>query len=53
MEQILWAVTDWAASTSAYEDMGEPDVRLHFTSFIKKLSTTVLLVMYKVLFTVY
>lgn len=25
MEQILWAVTDWAASTSAYEDTGETD----------------------------
>ena len=24
-EQILWAVTDWAASTSAYEDTGETD----------------------------
>lgn len=25
VEQILWAVTDWVASTSASEDMGETD----------------------------
>ncbi len=25
MEQILWAVTDWVASTSASEAMGETD----------------------------